>query len=107
MTTDDDEAFQAFEEYCAETVAANEAWCKRWPNHCEKCEGKGGFQWVEMHGFTHGAGEQMYDICACVEAGNCPRCGTVAWAVDNEDETPCPTCGWNWCKGKDDVAPQI
>jgi hypothetical protein len=105
--SDEDKVYEEFEDYCKEVTAAAIAWEARWPNACKSCYGRGGHGWTEMHGFTHGAGEQMYDICSCVEQGNCPRCGTVAWSVDNEIETPCPTCGWNWCKGSDDACPEI
>jgi len=100
MTDDEEQA--AFEAWADEVDAANKAWKERWPNHCTNCEGRGGF-----HVPATRWEPEDYDLCVCAEAGNCPRCGTVAWAVDNEDETPCPTCHWNWGKGKDDAAPQI
>lgn len=105
--SDEDKVYEEFEDYCKEVTAAAIAWEAKWPNACKSCDGRGGHGWTEMHGFSHGAGEQMYDICSCVEAGNCPRCGATAWSDDNEIETPCPTCGWNWCKGSDDACPEI
>jgi len=102
MATDDEQ----LEEVYKEIDEANKAWHKRWPNAC-KCEGAGGYGYVEMHGFKHGAGEHMWDTCTCVLDGFCPRCNARVWPEDMEDEWPCPECGWNWGKGKDDAAPQI
>jgi len=97
----EDETFQAFEDYCAEIAVENKAWRERWPNHCQTCEGAGGF---------HHPGNREtppdFDICECSEAGKCPRCMELAWPGDDIDDVPCPHCGWNWCKGKDDAAPQ-
>jgi len=104
---DDDKAFDEFDAYCVEVAQANKEWNERWPNACKKCEGAGGSSYIEMHGFKHGAGEQMFDTCACVDDGICPRCG---FSMDNSegDETiPCKLCGWNWGKGPDDAAPQV
>lgn len=110
MPDDDNETFDDFEAYCREVTAAAIAWEARWPNHCKTCYGQGGKSFIEMHGFHHGAGEQMFDTCSCVEVGQCPRCSQWAWiwADDNmESEVPCWNCGWNWCKGSDDACPEV
>lgn len=108
MTDDDNETFDDFEAYCREVTAAAIAWEARWPNHCKKCYGQGGKSYVEMHGFKHGAGEQMFDICECIEQGICPRCSANNMPIDDdESEAPCVKCGWNWCKGSDDACPEV
>lgn len=109
MTDDEiDDAYGKFEDYCKEVTEAAIAWEKAWPHHCKSCYGKGGESWTEMHGFKHGAGEQMYDICEdCVGKGNCPRCGATSWPLDNEEETPCSTCNWNWCRSEGDACPEV
>jgi len=99
----DDEAFEAFEEYCDEQVKANEAWKLRWPNHCKNCEGAGGFPIPQTYWDP-----PDYDICVCTDKGKCPRCMEWAWPEDIENmDVPCKFCGWNWGHGKDDAAPQI
>jgi hypothetical protein len=98
----DNETFTAFEDYCNEIAAANKAWHERWPQACKTCEGAGGF---------HYPGDREnppdWDTCTCIEEAKCPRCGFCNWDEDNEAETPCIKCGWNWGKGPDDAAPQV
>ena len=103
----DDDTFDEFEKYAAEIAKAAAEWEKRWPQACKSCYGRGGQTYTEMHGFKHGAGEQMFDICECIEEAKCPRCGFCNWDEDNEEETPCIKCGWNWGKGEDDVCPEV
>lgn len=74
-----------------------QAWVVRWPNHCTKCHGWGGIAFTEMHGFTHGSGEQLFDHCECTET-KCPRCGTVG-GLSEDSEGPCSACGWNYDDG--------
>lgn len=90
------------------------AWFQQWPYYCTNCNGDGMF--VDYYdpsppGISLGSG-YMTDIemCEkCTNHGYCPRCGVLSWPIDDEDdeipETPCPNCGWNWCKGKDDSVP--
>lgn len=86
---------------CMELAAARQEqrdlWLSRWPNHCKGCEGAGGHGFTEMHGFRHGSGEPMWDVCECLEHGNCPRCGTAAFngEVDDALDRPCFNCGWS------------
>jgi hypothetical protein len=104
---DEDKIFDEFGDYCEEVVKANQAWHARWPKACTKCEGAGGEMYTEMHGFKHGPGEQIFDICICIEHGLCPRCSFLAWPYEDDLEHECPTCHWNHGKGDDDAAPQI
>jgi hypothetical protein len=84
--------------YFEEITEHNERWKKQWPNHCSKCCGWGGTGYTEMHGFTYGAGEQMFDPCDCTIEGKCPRCGKKGLTPD-EGEGPCKHCGWNYDDG--------
>lgn len=89
------------EDYAAIKAAA-EAWRAKWPAHCTRCRGWGGFGFTEMHGFTHGAGEQMFDLCdALPDVHTCHRCGAAG--LNEEGEGPCTACGWN-C---DDGVPEL
>jgi hypothetical protein len=105
--TDDDRVFDEFQQYCDEIAKAADAWEKRWPNACKSCYGRGGSSYVEMHGFKHGAGEQMWDSCRCVDDGNCPRCGVAMNNAEGDETIPCPNCKWNWGKDEDDACPEV
>lgn len=93
--------------------AERNAWAQKWPNHCKVCEGAGVQQWYESvpYGSTT-ASMPCSELCDCLaggafdQLGKCPRC--VAAIFTNgmlEADAPCPTCGWNWGKGKDDLMP--
>lgn len=97
-------------------LQARANWASRWPNHCRKCEGRGGIETQydpSPPGISLSAG-WMYELelcetCQCVDPARCPRCGVdiLDWQHFQEDETPCPYCGWDWGNGPDDVMPEI
>jgi hypothetical protein len=83
-----------------------------YPNHCTSCEGTG---------IVYAEYQQIFD-CLCVEEGKCPRCGRfMYWEGDPltgnvelynliiqagiEKQLPCDQCGWNWCRGNNDMLP--
>lgn len=68
-------------------------YAERWPNHCGRCDGWGGFPFYDSD-----TGYNGYDPCPeCLEAGKCPRCGApilaeVEWDYGNV--ASCDTCGY-------------
>lgn len=73
-------------------------WMLQWPQHCRECEGHGGFTFVERHGFNHGPGEVMSDVCeTCVVNSICARCGLKT--LNEDGDGPCTNCGWNYNDG--------
>lgn len=84
------------------------AYARRWPNWCWTCRGLGTTTWTE-NGAPHGEGYwpmSMTDLCEdCTGQGLCPRCKKYN-GEDWDKDTPCARCGWNWGKGRGDVAPQ-
>ena len=111
-------------------------WIKKWPRHCQSCEGSGTSEWDENQspiGSGHYWPEHFVEPCTCI--GNysdedpmvCPRCGAAIEdmvrlkvrcehpllkegdAVDHwiYGEEPCPNCGWLHGKKPDDHAPPI
>lgn len=80
--------------------AYNEAWRAKWPNHCRKCGGWGGFSFTQRH--DSGPGEQMFDLCEAVEDPCiCHRCGEPG--LDSDGNGPCTKCGWNYDDGLQEV----
>jgi hypothetical protein len=69
-----------------------EAWRARWPKHCTKCGGWGGFTFYESHGMP-GPGEQMFDeCCAHDDLRTCHRCSELGLQEDGSGA--CSHCGW-------------
>jgi hypothetical protein len=76
-------------------------WRAKWPHHCTKCEGAGGFDYP-------GSWDDPpdYEPCDCVLDNMCPRCGkrSIVWLVTStwmfynfipDGDTPfCASCGW-------------
>jgi hypothetical protein len=85
------------QQWAAEREAANAEWRARWPNHCSACSGWGGSHHTESHGFRHGAGEQIFDLCEAVPETQCHRCGEQG--LSPEGEGPCTRCAWNFDDG--------
>jgi hypothetical protein len=72
-------------EACIRALARQEAYDLQWPARCGECFGAGG-GWSSFDPSptgsrapaSLGAGSmQDFDTCACVDTGNCPRCGKV------------------------------
>lgn len=91
-------------------------WEARYPHYCRPCAARGQFFYSYDPSPTRVslASGTLVDIDPCVECtekGICPRCGTLAWVVDedgwmdDDTQTPCPSCGWNWGKQQDDGRP--
>jgi len=78
--------------YCCDVARewqeAYDAWFAKWPNACRKCTG-----WGETGGrYDRETGEWDGDVCACVDALICPRCGDLL----GSENGPCARCGWDW-----------
>lgn len=84
-------------QWIAERDAVNAVWRARWPNHCPACRGWGGAVHHESHGFSHGAAEQIFDLCDAIPETQCHRCGERG--LTEEGEGPCARCGWNFDDG--------
>lgn len=86
-----------------QTLAEDRAeWQAKWPNHCKRCEGAGGFDIPATRDTP-----PDYDVCECVDAGTCPRCGCPLDLVDQDGELldgDCGGCGWTG-RGSDDICP--
>lgn len=94
---------QSYDDYAAGVDKARAEWAAKWPNHCTKCEGWGGFSYTQKH--DEGPGEPMFDLCGALEATQCHRCGQHGLTSDDPAEVglgPCKFCGWNF----DDGMPQ-
>jgi len=75
---------------CIVGKAALEAWAAKWPRYCRRCAGYGG---IHYSGTMSDPPE--FDVCSCVESGQCPRCGNST-VLYREDETMhCALCGWD------------
>lgn len=74
-----------------------DVWMAAWPNYCRTCEGWGGHQFRESHGSPYGS-ELLFDVCACVEIGKCPRCGGAS-LTEFGDDTVCSLCLWSFHEG--------
>lgn len=61
----------------AEVERRQEAWRKRWPNHCEDCNGV-----------------QEYPCPTCLTRGICPRCGGEEGVDVSGDYAFCRSCGY-------------
>lgn len=76
---------------------ARDGYAAAWPNYCRACEGWGGKQFRETHGSPYGS-ELLFDVCACVEIGKCPRCGGASLVEDaialSNDDVICSLCLW-------------
>ena len=74
-------------------VREERAYRERWPNHCGRCSGWGGFPYYDSD-----TGDQGADPChQCVERGRCPRCGggIIAEAYwDAGHWAVCDNCGF-------------
>lgn len=94
-------------EDCSQARLARLAWAIKWPFHCDKCEGRGG--WASPGSFSEPPDGDPCEECVC--QGRCPRCAAVRmdaqwwrctktdtvlryYAVDS-DMFICPNCGWN------------
>lgn len=84
-------------ELVAEATLLRSDWLNRFPGFCRACEGAGGFRIPQTYWEP-----SDWSPCACVENGQCPRCGK---SFDTENDYPCPHCGWNWGRGPEDTAP--
>lgn len=88
-------------------------WRAKWPHHCVKCEGAGGF---EYPGSEDDPPDIRDGVCDCVLENLCPRCGhrSIVWLVtgtawmlydtysEEWGDTPfCASCGWldRWQEG--------
>lgn len=73
----------------------------KWPNHCKKCNGWGGF-YVRYDpspaGISLGSGYMTdFDLCLeCLEKDVCPRCGKGIKVMEGEyfDTFRCENCGF-------------
>lgn len=69
------------------------AYQERWPNHCGRCDGWGGFPFHDSDTGYSGA-----DPCPeCLERNRCPRCGggIIAEAYwDASQYAVCDNCGY-------------
>lgn len=100
-------------EFCKNQQAKREQWLATWVNHCPTCKGAGvivtGGDMVD-YGSTRVSLPDYADPCETCW-GNCPRCGEQLYTSDDaagdafDQQTPCPFCGWEWGKGKDDICP--
>ncbi len=70
---------------CIRAMARQEAYDLRWPARCGDCFGAGG-GWSSFDPSPTGSSApaslghgsmQDFDTCACVDTGNCPRCGNL------------------------------
>jgi len=100
-------------------------WKQKWFRYCKSCNGLGG----GIDAQTRDEPEFPF-ACECTDPPNptvsprCPRCGEkwenaifvesiegkiFQWSecVVIKDGLPCPSCGWNWGKGKDDTFPEF
>lgn len=64
-------------------------WETKWPNHCQKCHGRGGF----FYPATREEPEST-DPCDCTLQGLCPRCGITG--LNEDGEGPCDNCSWDY-----------
>ena len=90
----------------AANIAAQDAWRARWPNACKSCQGAGGkaFRYDPSPAGIGLSPGYMWDFDPCPACeGRCPRCGQPA---PHDADVPCPACGWNYGKGKDDACPE-
>jgi hypothetical protein len=71
---------------------------RKWPDYCTTCGGWGQLCTTEMHGFTHGPGEQVCEPCEGMEPGQCHRCAAKD-ALSPDGDGPCTECGWNFDDG--------
>ena len=96
-----EEAWEVNEREMYEHVARKAAeWTAKWPAHCTACGGWGCTVYVERHGFTHGAGEDIVDPCGALPDGACHRCGAPdGLSLDGDNAGPCRHCGWNYDDG--------
>lgn len=92
---------KAMRDLAQEVERAGKEWAAKWPNHCTKCNGWGGFWFEERHGFSHGAGEMLCDPCDAGEPTMCHRCGEHG--MDEDGNGPCKKCGWNCDDGMPEV----
>jgi hypothetical protein len=105
MTEVEEEA-ALFAESEKRLAAERDAWLKKWPGHCTRCRGFGGFEWTEHHAAHFG--ERMFEPCAERAEGTCHRCGRAGAFVETYpfmDIPACGFCGWDHGKGVDDVMP--
>ena len=105
---------QERQEIREEVYQEQAVWAKRWPKHCPECEGRGGTVTKfdpSPAGVSLSPGWMVeFDLCPacqCSDPVTCPRCGVEIddWQVFQEDEMPCPHCGWAWGDGIDDTMP--
>lgn len=84
-------------------------WVTKYPNYCKTCFGRGAITWEEDVAGDGKGGQQMTDVCECVEANKCGRCGSTLTSVTIQewqdvdrtvrasdcDASMCKACGWN------------
>lgn len=93
----DEEPWEAaMRENAEQTMKEAAVWAARWPRHCHKCRGWGGFAFIETHGLPSG-GEVLIDSCDAGETQRCHRCG--AHGLDADGNGPCRECGWDYDDG--------
>lgn len=89
---------------------ARQEWARKWPNHCQKCGGWGGF-WSHYDPSPSGVGlspgyMEQFDPCVCWEEGHCPRCGEpCAMGSDHKDGKTIEVCECSWDTAKPDGIP--
>jgi hypothetical protein len=86
-------------EQCKEKTAQQkreqEKWWAKWPEACPKCRGAGGKHHHGYFDYQSGVGEPpSFEPCSCMERGQCPRCGLNFAFPSDEEDLPCPSCGW-------------
>jgi len=89
------------EQRAAEAIMKAAAeWRAKWPNHCVKCHGWGGFTFKQSHPYGMGsATETLVDPCeAIAKLETCHRCGYDG--LTDTAEGPCKFCGWNYDDGE-------
>ena len=83
-----------------DTEKIRKAWEKKWPDHCKKCHGYGGFYDYydpSPAGICLASGRMVdFEPCQeCYEKGLCPRCGKDNNIGDAEEFGVCKFCGWD------------
>lgn len=83
-------------DYLQQSKDRQAAYDRMYPDHCPWCQGVG-----VVVSPAHNEVPEDVDVCACFEAGRCPRCGhrhTAAWMEANAEYEvwpyPCDWCGF-------------
>lgn len=82
-----------------DAIKRHQAWVKRWPNYCKKCDGVGILAQCDWVPYGSGVTAMAsYELCECLCDDCCPRCGEAMGTEDDwdgSDPVTCPHCGWN------------